>query len=67
MGDPVKKLESAIEKLSDEQLRSFREWFDRYNAKKWDETIATDSASGKLDSLINKALAEHRAGKTKQL
>jgi hypothetical protein len=67
MSNPVKDLENAIKQLSEDQLQNFREWFDRFDAKRWDEKIEKDSASGKLDSLINKAIAEHKDGKTKRL
>jgi hypothetical protein len=67
MSNPVKDLENAVKQLSEDQLQNFREWFDRFDAKKWDEKIERDCASGKLDSLINKAIAEHKDGKTRQL
>lgn len=67
MSNPVKDLENAVKQLSEDQLQNFREWFDRFDAKRWDEKIEKDSASGKLDSLINEAIAEHKDGKTKRL
>ena len=39
----------------------------QYEHARWDQQIAADSKAGKFDSLINEALAEHRAGKTKPL
>ena len=39
----------------------------KYEHARWDRQIATDSEAGKLDFLIDEALAEHRAGKTKPL
>ena len=44
-----------------------RNWFVEYEHSRWDRQIATDSEAGKLDFLIDEALAEHRAGKTKPL
>jgi hypothetical protein len=35
-----------------------------YREKLWDKKIAADAHTGKLDSLIKKAKAGHRAGKT---
>jgi len=67
MSNPVKDLENAFKLLSEDQLQNFRAWFERFDAKKWDEKIERDCASGKLDSLINKAIAEHKHGKTRQL
>lgn len=67
MANPVKDLENAVKQLSEDQLQSFREWFERFDAKKWDEEIKRDSESGRLDSLVSRAIEEHKAGKTKQL
>ena len=67
MSNPVKDLENAVKQLSEDQLQNFREWFERFDAKKWDEKIERDCAAGKLDSLINRAIAEHKDGKTKRL
>jgi hypothetical protein len=53
--------------LPEEQLQKFREWFDRFDAKKWDEQIEKDVKSGRLNSLIDKAIGEHKTGKTKKL
>jgi len=33
----------------------------------WEEQIEKDAKSGKLNSLINKAIGEHKTGKTKKL
>ena len=63
----MKELENAVKQLSEDQLQSFRERFERFDSKNWDERIKKDSESEKLDSLVSKALAEHKAGKTKQL
>lgn len=46
MSNPVKELENAVKQLSEDQLQNFREWFDRFDAKKWDEKIERDCASG---------------------
>ncbi|MBU1105193.1 MAG: hypothetical protein KKB51_00895 [Candidatus Riflebacteria bacterium] len=67
MGNSVKEIENAVKQLSEDQLQSFREWFERFDSKKWDEKIRTDSDSGKLNPLISKAIEEHKAGKTRQL
>ncbi|SFF25400.1 hypothetical protein SAMN05428977_10881, partial [Nitrosomonas sp. Nm166] len=50
-----------------ESFAAFRDWFIEYENSRWDRQIEADAVSGKLDSLIDEALAEHRAGKTKPL
>lgn len=67
MADSLKNIENAVRQLSEDELQSFRDWFERFDAKKWDDKIKADSESGKLDSLISTAIDEHKAGKTKQL
>ena len=56
----VQEIESAIEKLSDEQVEEIRAWL-------FDRDIARDAASGVLDSLANEAISDARAGRAKQL
>lgn len=56
----VQEIESAIEKLSDEQLEELRAWL-------FDREISRDAASGLLDSLADEALRDARAGRAKHL
>jgi hypothetical protein len=39
------------------------DWLLEYRETLWDKKIAADAHAGKLDSLIKKAKAGHRAGK----
>ena len=63
----LEKLEEHIEKLSPEELKKFRAWFNEFDAHAWDVQIEADSKAGKLDALVAEALAEHRVGKTRTL
>ena len=63
----IDELERQIEALSPKELAAFRRWFSEFDAAAWDRQIDADAASGKLDSLIEEALAEHGAGKTEPL
>ncbi|MBI4006048.1 MAG: hypothetical protein HY356_05225 [Gammaproteobacteria bacterium] len=63
----VEQLEQHIQNLSTEDLAKFRAWFTDFDSHTWDEQIATDLKAGKLDLLISEALAEHKAGKTREL
>jgi hypothetical protein len=63
----VETLEQHIAELDDDSFSKLREWFLEFDQSRWDKKIEADSNSGKLDFLINAALAEHQAGKTKAL
>lgn len=63
----VELLEAEIEKLSAEEFGELREWLFERDWEMWDRQIESDGASGKLDSLFEKAEAEHRAGQTREL
>ena len=67
MGITVEELEKLITQLSQEQLREFRVWYEKFDSDTWDEQIEKDAASGKLDALGESAIAEHRAGRSKKL
>ncbi len=63
----VKEIEEAIIQLPHEQLMHFHTWYENFNADKWDEQIKNDAATGKLDSLAESALADHKSGKSRKL
>ncbi|MBI5815305.1 MAG: hypothetical protein HZB29_06800 [Nitrospinae bacterium] len=58
----VDDIKLAIEGLPDGEYAQLRQWFTERDWREWDERIENDSASGKLDFLVNEALAEKRAG-----
>lgn len=63
----VQLIEDQIQHLDNQSFATLRNWFIEYEHVRWDRQIATDSEAGKLDFLIDEALAEHLAGKTKPL
>lgn len=63
----VQLIEDQIQHLDNQSFAALRNWFIEYEHTRWDRQIATDSEAGKLDFLIDEALAEHRAGKTRPL
>jgi hypothetical protein len=63
----VKEIESAISKLSREELHSFRSWFQEFDADAWDKQFAEDAGAGRLDALADEALGDLRAGRCKNL
>ena len=63
----IEKLEREAQKLSREELAAFREWFRKYDSDEWDRQIENDVRSGKVDLLAEEAVAEHKAGRTKEI
>ncbi len=60
-------LEKNIMELDDDAFSKFRDWFLKFDQLRWDKKLESDSNAGKLDFLINAALAEHQLGKSKDL
>lgn len=63
----LEKIERDVKALTPDELARFRDWFAEYEAELWDARIEADAKAGRLDSLADKALAEHRAGRTRPL
>jgi hypothetical protein len=63
----VEKIEQDVRKLNRKELLAFRRWFREYDSDEWDRQIEEDVRAGKLDKLAEEALAEHRAGKSKEI
>ena len=63
----VKEIESAISKLSRDELQNFREWFLGFDAAAWDKQFEQDVKAARLDALADEALhglLKHRASKS---
>jgi hypothetical protein len=63
----IEMLEQQIAELDDASFSRLRDWFIEFDQARWDKKLEADSNSGKLDFLINAALAEHEAGLTRDL
>ena len=63
----LQTLERKVTALSSEELAEFRRWFAEFDAKEWDRQLEQDANAGKLDTLAEKALRDHAAGKSKEL
>lgn len=61
----VELLKQQVAALDNAAFAQFRAWFMEFEQTRWDKQIEADSNAGKLDFLINAALAEHHAGTTK--
>lgn len=63
----VKEIEQAIKGLRPNELAEFRHWFTEWDGAAWDAQIDADAQAGKLDVLAEEALAEYRAGKSREI
>jgi hypothetical protein len=68
----VQEIESAVSTLPPNDMAEFVRWFEDFRARerkrqaeedqRWDEQIAADGRSGRLDALIRQAQEEVKAG-----
>ena len=63
----VEAIEEQIAELDNASFSKLRDWFIEFDQSRWEKQIESDSNTGKLDFLINAALSEHQAGKTRDL
>jgi hypothetical protein len=63
----VEEIESAILKLSPQELGKLAEWVLDLDEQNWDKQIERDAAAGKLDFLAKEALAELESGESRML
>jgi hypothetical protein len=63
----VIEVEKAVEGMSPQELREFRDWFTERDSAEWDRKFEHDAASGKLDGLANEALEDLRGGRSTPL
>ncbi|MEX2260705.1 MAG: hypothetical protein WD696_02075 [Bryobacteraceae bacterium] len=63
----VESIESQIQELSSEELAALREWFATFDSEAWDRQFEADVKAGKLDALAQRALQDHRAGRSTKL
>ncbi len=61
------EITAAIAALPPDQVARVRAWLDERAEAEWDAQIEQDERQGKLNALAERALAEHRAGRTRPL
>jgi len=52
----IEQLKIEIETLADEDFIWLRRWFAEKDWERWDQQLEADSASGKLDFLVDEAM-----------
>jgi len=63
----VQEIETAVARLSAEELSRFSQWFEEYVASQWDRQIEADILAGRFDAAGKRAEAEFEAGRCKPL
>ena len=51
----IEDLEKAVAKLPPDQLAKFRDWFEAFDAARFDEKFECDAKAGRLDRLADHA------------
>jgi len=67
MSIAIEDIESGVVQLSQDKLKEFRTWFEKFDSKSWDDQIESDIVLGKVDDLANAAIADHKLGKSTRL
>jgi len=63
----VEKIENQIKELSQDELTALREWFADFDADAWDRQMEANINAGRLDSLAERSLLDHEAGRSTKL
>jgi hypothetical protein len=63
----VQEIQEAVELLSPQQLARFRQWFEMFDADRFDAAIKRDIDAGKLDPLAGEAISQHRTRRSRDL
>lgn len=63
----IDDIEKAVAKLPPDQFAKFREWFEAFDAARFDQKIERDVRAGKLDGFAEQAVADHHKGRSRKL
>jgi hypothetical protein len=63
----LKRIETEVAALPDQELRQFSRWFATFEAERRDQSLEADVGASKLDAFAAEALAQCSAGKCKPL
>ena len=63
----LERIQDEIEALSHKDYVRLRKWFAEKDWEEWDKQIETDANSGRLDFLVEEAMAEKAKGNLKEL
>ena len=63
----VYEIETAVSKLSRQELLAFCDWFSGFDDAAWDKQFEEDVAAGHLDALADEAIRDSREGRCRDL
>lgn len=63
----IEQIESAILGLPAEDFQQLSHWFNEIVQKRWDLQLERDVAAGRLEFLAEEAVADYRAGRTREI
>ena len=63
----IEQIESAILGLPATDFRRLTEWLMDLDQRRWDEELEKDVAAGRLEALAAEAIADHQAGRTREI
>ena len=63
----VQDIETAVRKLSREELSAFRTWFVEFDAAAWDRQFEEDVYAGRLETVAEEALKDFHEGRCRDL
>ena len=59
----IEELETAVTRLSKEELANFGRWFEEFVADAWDRQIEADIRTGRFNAAGKRAKADYEAGR----
>jgi hypothetical protein len=63
----VEEILKAVKQLSPEEQAKFRALYEEFDAVVFDAKLERDSLSGKFDAMAEQAIADYRAGRSREL
>jgi hypothetical protein len=63
----IDEITTAITELPRKEEAQIRAWLNERAETEWDLQIEEDERSGRLDALVERALSEHRTGRTQPI
>ena len=63
----LKELEEAVANLSPDDYEEFRNWFEEFETRQWDNQFEDDVKAGRLDTVAKEAVREYRNGMCTEL
>ncbi|NEP41381.1 MAG: hypothetical protein F6K35_19955 [Okeania sp. SIO2H7] len=61
----ITEIKTAIADLPEAEMRQLSDWLQSYVSDRWDQQMAADASSGKLDRLLQKVNADIEANRIK--